>query len=314
MQAKILTSTKAMSREDWLEQRKLGIGGSDAAAILGLSPFTSAMSVYMDKLGLSTDKPENEAIWLGNVLEAAVADRFAEDTGLQVQKRNAIFKHPEHEFMLANIDRWIVGKNAGLEIKTTSMLTKIDFDEGVIPPHYYVQCLHYMAVTGADEWYLAVLVIGRGFHIMYVKRDEDEIKNLIEAEKKFWHDHILAQVPPPPDGSESAANILKEMFPRATDLSLVPIYGTEDKIQTILDLKDRIKDLEKQKDKLEQEIQYQIGQHDGAEANGFRVYWKNQSRTGIDSKRLEKELPEIYAEYLKPITYRKFDIKSLKGA
>ena len=309
-----MVSTKNMSRADWLEHRKAGIGGSDAAAILGISPWSSALTVYMDKLGLSNEQPENEAIWLGLVLEDAVAERFEDETGMIVQRRNAIFQHPEHNFMLANIDRWIVGKNAGLEIKTTSMMNKTDFEDGVIPPNYYCQCLHYMAVTGADEWYLAVLVIGKALHILHVERKESEIEALIQAEKDFWENHIIARIPPPPDGSEAAGEILKGMYPRATDLSLVPIYGKEDKIQTILDLKEQIKALEKQQDKLEQEIQSEIGQHDGAEANGFRVYWKNQSRTGVDSKKLKEAYPEVYQDVLKTSEYRKFDIKSLKGA
>jgi putative phage-type endonuclease len=308
-----MVSTKSMSREDWLEQRRKGIGGSDAASILGLNPFSSPLSVYMDKLGLSEPTDENEAIWLGLVLEDAVAERFEDDTGMTVQRRNAIFQHPEHPWMLANIDRWIVGKNAGLEIKTTSMMNKTDFEAGVIPPHYYCQCLHYMAVTGAAEWYLAVLVIGKGFHVMHVERSESEIAALVDAEHRFWHEHIEKQIPPPPDGSEASGKILREMFPRATDLSLVPIYGTEDKITQIIDLKSRIKELEAQQSKLEQEIQSKIGEHDGAEANGFRIYWKNQSRTGVDSKKLKDAYPEVYQDVLKTSEYRKFDIKTLKG-
>lgn len=308
-----MISTKGMSREEWLEQRRQGIGGSDAAAILGLSPFSSALTVYLDKLGLSSGVDENEAIWLGNVLEGAVADRFEKETGLAAQKRNAIFQHPEHYFMLANIDRWIVGKNAGLEIKTTSMLNKTDFEEGDIPPHYYVQCLHYMAVTGADEWYLAVLVIGRGFHILHVKRDDAEIIALIEAEKKFWLEHVMKQIPPPADGSQAAAEMLKQIYPQAKDLTLVPAYGHEDNIKRILDLDDQIKSLEKEQDALKQRLQQEIGTHDGAEANGYRIYWKNQSRTGIDSRALQKDHPDIYEQYLKTISFRKFDIKTLKG-
>lgn len=314
MKVNILTSTKDMSREEWLDYRRKGIGGSDAAAILGLNPYSSAISVYMDKLGLSPAIDENEAMWLGNTLEPAVADRFETETGLKVQRRNQLYQHPDHAFMLANIDRWIIGRNAGLEIKTTSMMNKTDFSSGTIPPSYYCQCLHYMAVTGADEWFLAVLVVGKGFHILHVQRDQNEIDALIEAEKKFWTEHIEKQIPPPPDGSEAADDMLSHLYPSGRgDGVLVPLYGKEDKLARILELDKTIKELESTKDAIKQEIQLEIGEADGAKLSGFTVFWKSVSKSSIDSKLLKSENPEIYNKYLRNSSYRRFEIKAEKG-
>ena len=206
MKPKVLATTIGLGRDVWLGIRRQGIGGSDAAAILGLNPYSSAFSVYMDKLGLAPEIPETEAMWLGTQLEPIIADRFEQETGMTVQRRNAVYQHPDHPWMLANIDRWIVGRKAGLEIKTTSMLNRTRFDDGEVPPYYYVQCMHYMAVTGADEWYLAVAVLNRSFHIFHVERNEAEIQSLIEAEDHFWNERVLKQVPPAPDGSERAGD------------------------------------------------------------------------------------------------------------
>lgn len=309
-----LSSTKELTREQWLEMRRNGIGGSDAASILGLNPWSSPLTVYMDKLGLSDPADESEAMWLGNVLEQPVAARFAAETGMTVQRRNAIYQHPYHPWMIANIDRWIVGKRAGLEIKTTNMLSKTDFTGGDMPPHYYCQCLHYMAVTGADEWYLAVLVVNRGFHVLKIERNEDEITALIEAERKFWHDHVLARVPPAPDGSAAAAEIIKSLYPASKgDGILVPLYGRESEIEQLQDIKERIKGLEAQSDEIEQRIQMEIGEADGAIMSGYKISWKSQSRSTIDSKRLQKDKPEVYKNFLKTSTFRKFEIKREKG-
>ena len=111
----------------------------------------------MDKQGLTAEKPNIIAMRFGRGAEEIVARWFAEDTGKPVARCNAILQHPEHPFMLANIDRQIRGKRAGLECKTTSTYNRTDFEGGSIPPYYYWQCMHYLAVTGWERWYLAVL-------------------------------------------------------------------------------------------------------------------------------------------------------------
>jgi len=159
---KVFADTRKMSHEEWLASRRNGIGGSDASAILGVNPYSSPLKVYLDKIGKSEDKETNEAMRQGTDLEQYVADRFVEATGKKVRKCNKILQHPEYPWMLANIDRDIVGENAGLECKTISAFDIEDkLENGEYPAHYYVQCVHYMAITGADRWYLAVLVLGR---------------------------------------------------------------------------------------------------------------------------------------------------------
>lgn len=156
-----MQSTLTMTREEWLSERRKGLGGSDAAAILGMNPYRSPLAVYMDKIGIAPEILDNEAIRQGRDLEQYVAERFCEDTGRKVRRCNRILQHPEYPWMLANIDRDVVGEDAGLECKTTSPYNKTPFDQGDVPAPYYWQCQHYMAVTGAKSWYLAVLVHGK---------------------------------------------------------------------------------------------------------------------------------------------------------
>lgn len=314
MKPKVLVRTKGLSKEEWLNYRRQGIGGSDAASIIGLNPYSSAFSVYMDKLGLVPEIEENEAMWLGTQLEPILAERFMQESGLKVERRNVIYQHPEHPFMLANIDRWIVGKNAGLEIKTTNMLNRNDFESGDIPANYYCQCMHYIAVTGASEWWLAVAVLGKGFHIFKVERNEDEINALIEVECGFWEYNVLKQVPPDPDGSASAANLIRSRFPQNRgDGVMVPLFGMEGKVDRILELDEQIKTLEKESDKLKQVIELEIGEADGGRTQNHFIYWRTQSRSTLDSKKLQADLPDVYQKYARTTSFRKFEIKQIKG-
>jgi putative phage-type endonuclease len=312
MTAQVFAKTLDMKREEWLEARRQGIGGSDAAAIIGLDRYRSAIDVYADKIGLKPEQPDNEAMRQGRDLEQYVAERFMEATGKKVRRRNAILQHPEYPFMTANIDRWVVGENAGLECKTTSVLNRAKFSQGEFPPNYYVQCVHYMAVTGAERWYLAVLVLNKAFHVFTIERDEAEIQTLIDAEKDFWENHVLKQIPPAPDGTESTSELIKQLFPEAREREEIALYGHEDKIQQYLELDAQVKELTQKRDALKQELQLAMSDAEIGRAQGYVVEWKNQVRQTLDTTRLKKEQVEIYQQYLKPAqTVRMFKIKEV---
>ena len=312
MPAQVLANTLDMSREQWLELRRQGIGGSDAAAIVGLDRYRSAFDVYAEKIGLKPEQPDNEAMRQGRDLEQYVAERFMEATGKKVRRRNAMLQHPEYPFMTANIDRWVVGENAGLECKTTSVLNRTKFSQGEFPPNYYVQCVHYMAVTGAERWYLAVLVLNKAFYVFTIERDEAEIQTLIDAEKDFWENHVLKQIPPAPDGTESTSELIKQLFPEAREREEIALYGHEDKIQQYLELDAQVKELTQKRDALKQELQLAMSDAEIGRAQGYVVEWKNQVRQTLDTQKLKKEQAEIYQKYLKPAqTVRMFKIKEV---
>lgn len=212
-----------MLSEQQLEARKVGIGGSEIAAVLGLSPYKTPFDVWQDKLNLveQPDLSDNEYIHFGNVLEDVVAEEFGRRTGLKPRRRNQILIHKDHHFLLANIDREITGKpfglKCGLECKTADARAAkphlwgegavIEWDDDApvivhhddqVPDWYYMQCAHYMAVTGSDLWFLAVLIGGNHFRYYTIRRDLDLERLLIAKAGRFWHDHVLAEVPPPP--------------------------------------------------------------------------------------------------------------------
>ena len=304
--------TLEMERTEWLEQRRKGIGGSDAAAIVGLNRYSSPFDIYAEKIGLKPEIPDNEAMRQGRDFEDYVARRFTEETGKKCRRRNAILINKEHPFMIANIDRLVVREDAGLECKTTSVLNPAKFAQGEYPPNFYVQCMHYLAVTGLEKWYLAVLVLNRSFHVFEIHRDEAEIAALIETEKHFWEEHVLKQIPPAPDGSEATAEVIEQLFPEAKDREEVALFGQEKTIDEYLLLDERVKAITKERDTLKQQLQLELAEAEIGRAQGFVVEWKNQTRRGFDTKLFSAKEPELYQKYLKrPQNVRVFKIKEV---
>lgn len=309
--SRILVSTKKLPHEEWLEYRRTGIGGSDASTIIGLNPYNSLFRLYADKKGLISAKKDNEAMRQGRDFEEYVAKRFCEATGKKVCHRNYMFQHDNYDYILADIDRDIIGENAGLECKTTSLFNKSDFENGEIPLTYYVQMMHYMAVMGYDKMYLAVLILSKGFYWFEVERNESEIKNLISAEISFWNNHIVPNIPPEIDSSEATKEALSEIYPLETDVE-TNVALPED----LMSEYERISDVfEASKAKLEEiknTIKGTLGQCAYGKSDGYKVSFKNQERITIDSKALKSKYPEIYKQFSKKNSVRTLRISMIK--
>ncbi len=307
---KILIKDKP--REEWLKIRRQGIGGSDAAAILGLNPYSSAYQVYCDKIGLLPEEDEKEAMRQGRDFEQYVADRFEEATGKKTRKCNFILTNEQYPFMLGNVDRLVVGEDAGLECKTTSVFNKADFEDGDVPPNYYVQCVHYMAVTGKKKWYLAVLVLNRGFYWFEIPRNEEEIRALVAAERDFWEKNVLARSEPAPDGSDKAAEVIKKLYGKGNDDEVVSLLGYENELKRLGEIEALSKTLEREQEQIKQAIQAQMQTATVGVCGDKTVYWRNYCRSSVDSKRLKSEDPATYEAYLRPTYFRKFEVKGEK--
>lgn len=304
---KRLVSTSNLAREKWLQYRKQGIGGSDAGAICGFNPYRTAMQVYYDKTSDEIEDIDNEAMRQGREFEDYVARRFTEETGKKVRRANAMFYDENNPFMLADVDRMIVGENAGLECKTASPFMAEYWKDDKIPLSYQMQCYHYMSVCNADAWYLAVLIYGREFKVYKLERDEEIIANLIQLEKNFWGNHVLVRMLPEPDGSKLADSVIAEYFKSASSVS-VPLQGFDDKLKRRQELVGLIDKLETEKKRIEQEVKIYLGDAEVAENEHYRVSWKNVFTNRIDSARLKEEQPEIYKQYQKPSQSRRFQV------
>ncbi|MBP3630242.1 MAG: YqaJ viral recombinase family protein [Clostridia bacterium] len=312
--SRILVNTKEMPREDWLDYRRTSLGGSDASVILGLNDFKSKYTLWAEKKGfVNNDSEDNERMRIGRDLEQYVAERFCEATGKKVRRRNYMFLHDDYDFISANVDREIIGENAGLECKTTSAFSKSDFENGEIPLYYYCQCMHYMAVMGYEKMYLAVLVLGKSFHWFEIERNEKEIESLINTEVNFWNRYVLSDVEVPEvDGSENTFKTISQMYPKAENEEMIDLDNED--VCEYIKLQEQIKKLQSYADEFKQKIQVSLGKNSFGKTKGFEVSYKNQSRTTVDSKRLKEEQPEIYKEYSKESSTRVLRVKKLKEA
>ena len=200
-----VVDTARLSEVMWLGYRRAGIGGSDAAAVMGVSPFTTTRDLYYDKRGIHPALPD-DANWVakrvGRALEDLVADIFVVKTGLKVFQIKKMFRHPLHEFMLADVDYFVElpgGKRAILECKTANYNTQYKWQDGAVPLNYELQGRHYMAVMNIDTVFFACLFGNNEGEFVYrkVERDHDQEADLIEQEQFFWEEYVRKGVEPP---------------------------------------------------------------------------------------------------------------------
>lgn len=284
-------STSGMDRAAWLDLRRKSIGGSDAAGIIGLSKWSSPMSVWADKLGLLPERPDTEPMRVGRDLEDYVASRWMEATKKKVRHINAVLYNDAYPFAHANVDRLVRGENAGLECKTTSTLNVRQFQGVEFPEQYYAQCVHYMAVTGADRWYLGVLVFGRGFFEFTLERDQAEIDALMKAEAEFW-EYVQKDAPPPADGHPATSETLQDLYQDTVDEE-IELFGREGLLREWADIKEQQKALDQRKTEIENIIKQDLQEHERGSCAGFSVTWKPQQRRTFQTERFEKDHPDI---------------------
>lgn len=306
-----LVKTNELTHEEWMEQRKKGIGGSDIAGILGMSPWSSPIKVYQDKIGELPPIEENEAMYWGNVLEDIVAKEFAKRTGLKVRRKNAMLCHPEYPFMIANVDRMIVGKKEGLECKTTNEFAKNDWIEGEeVPAQYFLQCQWYMGVTGYKKWHIAVLIGGNKFHYDTIERDDELIEMMIKEADRFWNEHVVKRIPPEFDGSKASEELLKRLYPYSDSEKVVHLTNRfADDLQRYDELKEQKKEIEESIKEIENRIKGEMQDAEVAKVGERKITWKTFSSKRFDSKRFKKEHPDLYNEYVLESSYRKFQVK-----
>jgi putative phage-type endonuclease len=269
-----------------------------------MNPWKSPYTLWLEKTGSvePEDISDKDVVHFGTLLEPIVAQEFCRREGKKV-KQCGLYRSKQYPFMTASFDRLLVGEDAGLECKTTSAYKGKDWEAGKIPPSYYVQCMHYMMISGLPKWYIACLIGGNKFVTWEIDRDEDDIAALMEAEIKFW-EKVQRQIPPEVDGSDSCTKALQERFSGG---QIEPVTLPKEAI-ALLDRYDELKELEADIKAQKQDIQNHIcellGNNEiglvGEGENARKVTWKTVAgRTTIDAKKLKAEMPDVFEKYAK---------------
>ena len=297
-------------REEWLELRKgLGLGGSEAAAALGLDEYKSPYALWSEKTGRVPGFDGNLTTRVGSYLEELVARLWSEETGKKVRRENAILVNPDYPCSFADVDRLVVGERALLECKTTSSLPVMRrVRGGEFPDRWYCQMMHYMMVTGLDRAYLAVLVNGREFYHFQLDRDEDEIAAMAAAEKDFWA-CVQQDLPPALDGAEATGQALGEVYPGGLK-ETVELPGYAAKLDEMEAIKNQLDALKERREQLQNEVKNGMGDCEKALCGRWKVSWATQSRRTLDTKALQAAYPQVDLEpFYKTTTSRVFRAK-----
>lgn len=300
-------------RSEWLRWRRSGIGASDVAAILGISPWESPYSVWAKKTGRVGDIEETEAMEMGLALEPAIAELFHRRTGMWVVGAQTWCEHPDEGWARATLDGWaaespwsqIVDAVGGYEAKSTADSVK-KWDELGVPPMYQAQVQFQMWVTGMERTWLGVLhgSFGLRFRHYLVERDEADIELIADRCRQFWVEHVEADVAPSVDGHPATTATLKDL---AAEPGTAVELGRDvvAHVQVLADLKAAKKRLETEIDAESNAIRAALGSHtDGTVAGVPLVSWRAQQTTRPDLDRLRAHFPRALKKYSTTSTSR----------
>jgi putative phage-type endonuclease len=296
-----LVDTKDMTKAEWLDWRRRGIGGSDVAAIFGMNPYKSAYQCYQDKLGLLPEITDNNRMRFGRDFEDVVAKWFGEETGFKIENRYAIFQHGTYPWMLANIDRWIIGEKAVLECKTAMyMFQKEQWGEtgtDEVPIAYLFQIYHYMIVFGVRTGYLAVIFTDtKEFRHYKFTLDEELAEHIITHTRDFWFENVVRKIEPAIVDMDDVIS----KYPNDTKASLVADDATKELCLEHERLRQQAKDIEKQQEAIKVKVGLTVGEHRELLVNDqgktLAAFTTPKGRTTIDGNKLLALSPEIHKE------------------
>ena len=283
-------------RAKWLAERKFGIGGSDAAAILGLSKYRSGWQVWAEKTGLIESTETNEAMHWGTLSEDIIAREWSRRTGKKIRRRTQTVRHKDHAVIAASIDRDVLGESAGLEIKKVSAYCMDDWQRNGPPPDCLFQVHHYLLATGWDRWYVAAW-FGHAMLSWVIERDKETLDMLARRELDWWQKHVVYGVEPDPDGSEAYTEAIKRRYANA-DADAATVEISDDLAARYASAKAGREEWERAEERCRQEIMAALGEATMATCSMGRVTWKQQAgRSKLDTESIEKDHPGLLAKY-----------------
>lgn len=318
--------TSNLSRQDWLALRQSGIGGSDIAAIIGVSPYATAYDIYQSKTQ-PVNEDTNEFAYWGTVLEDTVAREFSKRSGLKIQNVNFLMRHPEHRWAIANIDRAIINRDVSgnvrfkdgklttdqiVEIKTASEYVGKNWgleESDEVPDQYQCQAQWYMGVTDTQVCYMAVLIGGNKYRQYKIERHQDFIDYLFEAAESFWTNNVLAGVEPDATTLQNA----KDKYPRHnpdTTLDVELDSEAAKAFEHYETLKAQEKEVKAALELAQTDLICQIQDNETLAIDGEVVAtYKVQVSNRFNSSQFKKDMPELAEKYNKQSESRVMRVK-----
>lgn len=291
------------------EDRSKFIGGSDIAAVLGLSRWSSPLQIWAEKTGLvpADDISKNIPVRVGVKLEDTVCELFEEATGKSLSRSEGRKIHPQYPFLVASLDREVVGEHAIFEAKTASAFKMREWDDGEIPQEYILQVLWYLGITGAEYGYIGALIGNSSFTWKRVERDEQTIRTMIQRAIEFWEKFVIPKVPPAPTAIDR--EVLGRLYPIADEKTVKLGDDAARIIESLEGMERDAKALDAQIERSRNELRAMLKEAERGETDAHIVTWSNTTVRRIDTEAFKKELPDLYERFRKPTTTRRFLVR-----
>lgn len=306
-----------MLTKEELELRRSGIAGTDIAALLGKSPYKSALGVYLDKKGLSEFSPTNISQEFGLEQEDFILRKYAQMEGCLLNPSPGFKRHPSIPYLVANVDGVrsdniiVDAKNIGLYGDRGEYNYKAWGEQRTaqMPQHYYLQIAHYCLVWESHEGHMVPYFGGSDLRV-YIYQKNEKIENIIKlVSKKFWEEHVLADKPPVDKGTyQEVAALWKAVNP---DETIIATPNVEDLIKELRDIKATKDELDAKEDAVRAQVAAFM-QEKGVllTSQGLTLAtWKEETRNRLDIEAFKKEEPELYQKYLRGIASRTFRLR-----
>lgn len=324
---------------EWLHYRCFGIGGSEVAALYGVSPYSTAFDVFNNKVDrdgeprylgagpeigprmraeLATDNPVLE--W-GHRLEQAVALKTADEIGLIARPAGGLWQHLDHPVAIVTPDRIATKPRsrrplALIECKTTA--ESDDWENGGAPIQYQFQAQWQMGITGIQTCYLGCLVLGheRAFFISEVRFNRDQFEEMVAVSEKFWAEHVLTGEPPMHDLTHPRTeDLLKEMHPKVVFEAVTLPDEAAEWIESYHVAAAKYKQAEKRLDEVKNWLKVQLGDAGaGYLGNQKIVSYPEVNTNRISAKKLRENFPEVAEKCTETSTHRRLTVRSIKTA
>lgn len=278
-------AVQQISHTDVVTDRHKYIGGSDIAAIMGMSRWKTPLKLWAEKTQKlpMADLSNIEAVELGTDLEEFVAQKFSQKTGKAVRRAPKEYTHKDYPYMHAHIDRLVTGSEELLECKTASFFKKDEWEDDEIPQEYILQVMWYLGITGRKIGHIAVLIGGQSFKYKQIEFDAELFNTMVEAAKEFW-DCVQNDTPPAvmPDDDETLkdmysdhSEVMIELYPDKEE-NKVAMEALEEKIAYLQEIKAHQKNLEAERKEIETALKDIIKGNLGIKTLKYSITWKNQ--------------------------------------
>lgn len=288
----------------WAEARSGTLGASEIAAVLGISPWTSAYAVWQSKIAPHDSQPTERMRW-GTILENVIIDEAARRLGVQITGRQVKVVHPAYPWASATLDATFADAPAGaaglIEAKTTR-----DPAWAEVPDYYRAQVQWQLEITGYDDAWLPCLHAGQRLTLWHLTRDKDTGAALIRIGGAWWARHVIGREPPPLDGSAATAEAIGRLYPAIPELT-ADVAGVRHQISRLREIARLTAAMKAEAAGLRAEVQAALGHAETGVINGeVACTWRQSSRRTLDQKRLREEQPALADTYTRSTPVRTF--------